>query len=184
MPALLGFFQTDTPGNAPDHREKLAIPAFTLHGLFPEDGSQLSRRFADVLAESNRFQISLVDSLKDSERSSDPQFLADAGKALGVQKIVQVDVVRRVNHFVLRIRLVNVSDAALLYAERADYSGEFGSLLADVIPEQARKLSKAHLDAKTPWAKAAFLFGGCLVAILWVFWHFSRKNTIQGDSST
>jgi TolB-like protein len=176
LSALTGFSQTGSPGISRDHRERLAILPFTLHGLSSEEGLQLRQRFTDALGEGDRFQVILADSLKGTDGPSDPQFLAKAGKLIGVQKVVHVDAVRREKHYVLRVRLVNVNDAALLYAERIDYMGEYASLLSDIIPEQARKLSEAHLDAKTPWAKAAFLFGASLGAILWIFWHFRRKE--------
>jgi hypothetical protein len=184
LTALTGLSQTGSPEITRDHRERLAILPFTLHGLSSEEGSQLRQRFADALGEADRFQVSLTDSLKGMVGSSDPQFLANAGKLISVQKVVHVDAVRREKLYVLRIRLVNVNDAALLYAERIDYTGEYASFLSDVIPEQARKLSEAHLDAKTPWAKAAFLFGATLGAILWIFWHFRRKDGAEAGSAT
>jgi len=126
----------------------------------------------------------VANSLKSSEGIADPRSLAEAGKSVGVQKVVHVDVVRREPLTILQIRLVNVSDAALLYAERVDYSGELGSLLSDVIPEQARKLRSSHLDSKTPWAKAAFLFGACCGAILLIFWHFKRRDAVRSSMRT
>ena len=174
--AITGFSQTESAADAHSHREKLAVLPFVLHGLSSEEGLQLTHRFAEVLGESDRFEVILADSMNGGEETSDLRSLAVLGKVLGVGKVVHVDVVKREKFTALRIRLVNVSDAALLYAERADYSGEFGSFLSDVIPEQARKLTQAHLDAKTPWAKAAFLFGACLGAILWIFWYFRRKD--------
>ncbi len=161
--------------------ETLAVLPFEIHNLTREDGLLLAKRFAAVLRESNRFEVILKDSIGGSGGLHDPRSLAETGKTLGVRKIVHVGIVHRDRLYVLQIRLVNVSDAALLYAERVDYSGEFGSLLSDVIPEQARKLTQAHLDAKTPWAKAAFLFGACLGAILWVLWHFRRNRSRQAS---
>lgn len=161
------------------HPETLAVIPFEIHGLSREDGLLLAKRFAEVVREANRFEVILKDTIASSEGMKDPRFLAETGKTLGVGKIVHVSVVHRERLYVLQIRLVNVSDAVLLYAERVDYSGEFASLLSDIIPEQAHKLAQAHLDAKTPWAKAAFLFGACLGAILWIFWHFRRKEAAR-----
>jgi TolB-like protein len=177
------FSQSPPKEDASAHSETLVVLPFETHGLSREDGLLLVNRFTEVMRESNRFEVILRDSAQRPEGWHNPRSLAEKGKALGVQKIVHVSVVHRDKLFVLQIRMVNVDDAALLYAERVDYSGEFGSLLSDVIPEQARKLTQAHLDAKTPWAKAAFLFGACLGAILWIFWHFRRKDIPQMDSS-
>jgi hypothetical protein len=179
-----GFTVSQTASSTVDgnHKDKLAVLPFSLHGLSVEEGSLLTHRFAEVAAETGRFEIVLSDSAKGIEGTSELRFLANAGKLLGVQKVVHIDVVRREKLNVLRIRLVNVGDGALLYAERVDYSGDRDSLLSKIIPEQARKLSSAHLDAKTPWGKAAFLFGACLAAIVWIFWHFRRKGTAKPDS--
>ena len=174
------FSQSSPTGGATAHPETLAVVPFEIHGLVLEEGLLLAKRFAEIMRESNRFEVFLKDSMVGSERLRDPRSLAEAGKTLGVQKIVHVSVVHRDRLYVLQIRLVNVSDAALLYAEQVRYTGEFGSFLSDVIPEQARKLTQAHLDAKTPWAKAAFFFGACMGAILWVFWHFRRKDAGGG----
>ena len=170
------FSQSSPTDGAVTQAETLAVVPFENHGLSREDGLLLAKRFAEVLRASNRFRVILQDSMESSAKMRDPHSLAETGKTLGVLKVVDVSIVHRDKLWVLQIRLVNVVDAALLYAERVDYSGEFGSVLSDVIPEQARKLTQAHLDAKTPWAKAAFLFGACLGAILWIFWHFRRKE--------
>lgn len=177
-----GFSQINSSGHAYTDRQILLVVPFEIHGLSSEEAVLLTKRFADGLKESNRFDIVLKDSLRDLENSTDPRSLANAGSKLGVDKVVHVKIVHRDKLYVLQIRLVNVKDAALLYAERVDHSGEFGSFLSDIIPEQARKLMQAHLDAKTPWAKAAFLFGACLGAILWIFWHFRRKDAMRVDS--
>ena len=174
------FCQSPQREEAGARPETLAVLPFEIHNLTREDGLLLAKRFAEIMRESNRFEVFLKDSMVGSERLRDPRSLAEAGKTLGVQKIVHVSVVHRDRLYVLQIRLVNVSDAALLYAEQVRYTGEFGSFLSDVIPEQARKLTQAHLDAKTPWAKAAFFFGACMGAILWVFWHFRRKDAGGG----
>jgi TolB-like protein len=182
--AITGFSQTGSTAPVPGERERVAVFQFSLHGLSLEEGAQLTKRFASVLGESDRFDVIVANSLKSSEGIADPRSLAEAGKSVGVQKVVHVDVVRREPLTILQIRLVNVSDAALLYAERVDYSGELGSLLSDVIPEQARKLRSSHLDSKTPWAKAAFLFGACCGAILLIFWHFKRRDAVRSSMRT
>lgn len=179
----IGFSQTDPSKLNDRNGEKLLLLPFQVHGLPPEDALLLGKRFADALKESHRFDIVLKDSLQGAEGSPDPRSLAQIGRTIGANKVVHISVVRREKLFVLQIRLVNVTDAALLYAERVDYAGEFSSLLAEVVPEQARKLSKAHLDAKAPWTKAAFLFGACLGAILWILWHFRRKETVSSKKT-
>jgi TolB-like protein len=177
----ISLSQTDTLEQPHGSREKLLVLPFEVQGLSDSDVSLLTTRFSDGLKESNRFDISLNVPSQRFETAVDPRSLAQTGNTLGVQKVVHVNVVRRDKLYVLQIRLVNVSNASLLYAERVDFNGEFASLLTNVIPEQARKLSKAHLDAQTPWAKAAFLFGGCLGAILWILRYFRRSKIKQAS---
>ena len=177
----IGPSQTDSSKQVHSNSEKLLVLPFEIHGLSYEDAVLLTRRFADGLKESKRFDVFLGDSIQGSGAKSDPRSFAKTGSALGMHNVVHVKVVHREKLYVLEIRLVRVSDASLLYAERVDYEGEFGSFLSDVVPEQARKLTHAHLDAKTPWAKAAFLFGACLGGIIWVFWHLSRGNIKQAS---
>jgi TolB-like protein len=177
----IGLSQADSSKDERTNREKLLVLPFEIHGLSNEEAALVSKRFADGLKESNRFEVFLKDSIQVSDAGVDPRSLAKTGSGYGMDKVVHVKVVHREGLYVLESRLVNVSDAALLYAERFDYPGEFGSFLSDIIPEQARKLMQAHLDAKTPWAKAAFLFGACLGGILWILWHFSRGKIKQAS---
>jgi hypothetical protein len=173
--------QTDSSRQVQKSSEKLLVLPFEIHGLSFEDATLLSKSFAEGLKESGRFEVFLKDSIQGPGVASNPRSLAKAGGGIEMHKVVHVKVVHRERLFVLEIRLVNVTDAALLYAERVDYTGEFATFLTAVIPEQAHKLALAHLDAKTPWAKAAFLFGGCLGAILWIFWHFRRGKIKQAS---
>ena len=164
-------------------RERVAVLPFTLQSVSPEEGVQLSQRFTAVVAESKRFSVLPAATLqkvleehkhKSNDSCDSPLCLGQLGRELGVEKIVHVRVVHREGLYVLFIRLVNVEGASLLYSERIDYHGEFDALLSEVIPEQALKLAKAHLDANTPWVPAMILFAACLGTTFWIYAHFRR----------
>jgi TolB-like protein len=120
------FSQSPPKAEASDHPETLAVLPFETHGLTREQGLLLANRFAEVVRESKRFEVLLKDSTDGSVGWHDSRSLAEKGKTLGVRKIVHVSIVHRDKLFVFQIHLVNVSDAAILYAERVDYSGEIG----------------------------------------------------------
>jgi TolB-like protein len=182
---VFGLSQTPPAPTDRGGRETLAVLPFTLHGLTPDEGTNLTRLFTQVMSESGRFEIIRSDSVKGVEGTSSALFLAEAGKAIGVMKVIQVDVVRRERLTSLRIRLVNTGDATLLYSERVDYDGSPDSLASTIIPEQARKLSQAHLDAPTPWGKAALMFGASLTFIIWILYHLrSKGRPAAGDVSS
>jgi hypothetical protein len=113
---------------------------------------------------------------KKFERCDTPLCIAELGKVLGVDKVIHAQATRRDEHFMLHIRLVNVSDAKLLYDERVDYSGDFGILLSEVAVQQAQKLCAAKLDIGTQWyIIAANIFLG-VGAIYWIFRSFRRET--------
>ena len=159
---------TDSPGG----RERLAILPFELVDLSKEEGLELTAKFAAAIEESRRFEVLRGSIVHDDALRA----LADAGKALGAAKVVHVRIVHRDELYVLFIRLVGVDKASLLYAERVDFSGEFNSLLSQIIPEQARKLTSAHLDAATPWIPAVLLGLTSLGVILWIYARFRRTS--------
>ena len=172
-------------------QERAAILPFTLQGLSVEEGAQLAQRFTAVIVESKRFNVLSPDAVGDMLAQSGKQksdscntvpCLAQLGNRLGAAKIVHVRVVHREGLYVLFITLVNVEGESLLYSERVDYHGEFGALLTEVIPEQALKLTKAHLDARIPWYPAMVLAAVCLAAILGIYVRFRRIDPPRNTS--
>lgn len=174
-------------------QEVAAVLPFELQGLSDEDGVRLAEKFGQVLAETSRFGILHPDTMKaifaeagiKNLEGCDYTFcLADMGKILGVQKVVHVSASRRGKLYVLHTRLVNVADAALLYAERVDFSGDLSVLTSEVITEQARKLGGARLDSGTRWyyIAAAILLG--VGVIYWIYRSFDKSFGEEDSGST
>ncbi|MDP2885195.1 MAG: hypothetical protein Q8P51_09280 [Ignavibacteria bacterium] len=174
-------------------QEVVAVLPFDLRGISVEDGVHLAEKFEQVLAaETSRFSILHPDTMKaifveagikNLEGCDYTYCLADMGKILGVQKVVHVSASRRGKLYVLNVRLVNVADASLLYAERVDFSGDLSVLTSEVIPEQARKLGGARLDSGARWyyVAAAILLG--VGVIYWIYRSFD-KSLGEGDSGS
>ena len=170
-------------------RERLAILPFGLKGLTAEEGLQLRQRFAEGLDESMRFEnISLASirnrldeaGLKNIDSCTTFPCLAELGKLLTAEKVVYVSATRQEKRSVLHIQVVRSSDAALLYDERVDHTGEFSSLLSDVMLTQGQKLGKAYLDRDTPWYYVA---GAVVVGIGLIYWIFTSWGTSSSSDN-
>lgn len=184
--AARGFCQNALTSGLADHRQKLAVLPFETVGLSTEEGFQLTQRFEGTVSQSKRFELIHQDTMRGTsvrgagtrrfEQFDTPLRIAELGKVLGVEKIIHAQATRLDKHYVLHIRLVNVSDAKLLYDERADYSGEFSTLLSEAAVQQAQKLCAAKLDIGTQWyiIAANILLG--VGAIYWILRSFRRKT--------
>lgn len=183
-----GFSQTPSTTNSGD-QERVALLPFEAHGFSSEEAVRLKDSFADGLAESKRFDVMLgivlrnsleQASLKKIDNCNTPPCLAELGKVLNVEKVVHVQAERWEQRFVLHIRLFRSSDAALLYDERVDYSGDISTLTSNIAPEQGHKLAAAFLDKKPNW----WLIGaGILVGIGLIFWLFTRFGSVESSVS-
>ncbi len=140
--------------------DKLAVVPFEVKGLSKEEALLLTERFAAALAESKRFEIMSQEEmnvlLKDSqfknlEGCNYSLCLSDIGKVLGVQKVVHGSIGRRGKLYTLRIRMIEVANADIIYDERSEHSGEFDALASEAIPMQARNLGETKFESGGRW---------------------------------
>jgi len=187
--ASAAFAWTSNP-NLPDVPTKVALLPFEIHGLAPEEGQQLTRIFRETLARSKAFDIMHPDTMMslfaqaevtNLETCNYSYCLADLGKILGVQKVIHANVTRRGKLYTLRVRLVNSADAAIVYDERVEHSGEYSALASDVVPGEANRLAETRLETGTRWyvIAAAVIIG--VGAIYWIYRSFS-KDVGEEDS--
>lgn len=188
-----GICQNATVSQSSGAAERVVVLPFETRGVSPDDGIRMKRKFAEVLAESKRFDVMPDNVLKNNlelsrlskiDSCNTLPCLGQLGKVLNVEKIVHVSVDQWKDRYVLRIRVVGSSDAALLYDERVDYTGDFSSLLSTVVPEQARKLDSAFLDKKPNWYLIA---AGVIVGvglIYWIYSTFSAVSSTEPEIST
>lgn len=184
-----GICQNATVSQSSGAAERVVVLPFETRGVSPEDGIRLKRKFAEVLAESKRFDIMPEDVLKNNldlsglskiDSCNTLPCLAQLGNVLKVDKIVHVSVEQWKDRYVLHIRLVGSAEAALLYDERVDYTGDSSSLLSTVIPEQARKLDKAFLDKKPNWFLIA---AGVIIGVGLIYWIYSTFSAVSGTET-
>jgi hypothetical protein len=183
-----GFSQTAPSAGSSKEQERLALLPFETRGFSSEDGIRLRESFATGLAESKRFDVmpdivfrNNLDQagLMNIDSCNTLPCLAQLGKVLNVEKVVHVRAERWEQRFMLHIQLVRSSDAALLYDERVDYSGDFSTFLSPITSDQGRKLSAAFLDKKPNWILigTALLLGTGLI-----FWLFTTLGSMKSSA--
>jgi TolB-like protein len=181
-----GFSQTAPSTGSSRDQEPLALLPFETRGFSSEEGIRLKDSFAIGLAESKRFDVMPdmvfgnrlnLAGVKNIDSCNAFPCLAQLGKVLNVEKVVHVRAERWEQRFMLHIQLVRSSDAALLYDERVDYSGDFNTFSSQVTSDQGRKLSAAFLDKKPNW----MLIGAALLlGIGLIFWLFTTFGSTKG----
>ena len=182
-----GFSQTMPSAGSSGDQERLALLPFETRGFSSEDGIRLKESFATGLAESKRFDV-MTDivfgknldqaGVKNIDSCSTLPCLAQLGRVLNVEKVVHVRAERWEQRFMLHIQLVRSSDAALLYDERVDYSGDINTFSSPITSDQGRKLSAAFLDKKPNW----ILIGATLLlGIGFIFWLFTTFGSMKSS---
>lgn len=178
LPGLLGI------------QEKIAVLPFEIQGISVEEGLKLTQCFGEALSKSKRFEVMHPDTMmnifaeagvKTLEGCNYSYCLADLGKVLGVQKVIHASAARRGKLYVLRIRLVNVADAQIVYDEKVEHSGEFTTLAGDVVPEQARRLAEPQLETGTKWY---FIAAAILVGVGAIYMIYRTFNKNLGEESS
>jgi TolB-like protein len=189
---LLALVQTSGGICQETERERLAILPFTTEGLSPEQGVQLRQSFAEALGGTTRFNIlplvamrSILEEagVKKTDDCTTLPCLAQLGKILGVDRVASVTVGHPGEGFALHIRLVDASDASLLYDEAVNYPGTYNDLLSVFMPEQGRKLGATEFGTGTRWyvIAAALIVGGGL--IYWIYTTFAATSSTQSQST-
>ena len=184
---IAGFSQAAPSAGPSRDPERLALFPFGTKGFSAEEAIRLKQNFAAGLAESKRFDImtdmEFKNSLEQAGRTKldsckTPPCLAQLGKVLNVEKVVQVQAERWEQRFILHIRLVRSSDAALLYDERVDYAGDINTLSTVVVTEQGRKLAAAFLDKEPNWV---LIGAALLVGLGLIFWLFKALGSLKSS---
>ncbi|MCX6142348.1 MAG: hypothetical protein NTZ35_03935 [Ignavibacteriales bacterium] len=165
---------------------------FAIEGLDSSQNRMLQQHFEQRLRESNNFELlpehqfrnALAQAgLRRIDACVSLPCLAQLGNVLHVQKVVYVQGMHAGQRYILQIRLVNASDAKLLYDEPLTYSGEFNILLADAIAEHARNIEKTYVASGTPWYyyAAGVLIGGGI--IYWLFTTWASSSSSESGNS-
>lgn len=172
-----------------EDKERLAVLPFVIEGLSTSQNRQLQQQFElrfresphfDVLSESVIKNLLADAGLTSIDSCTSLPCIAQLGKVLNAEKVVHVQGMHAGQRYAIEIRLVNASDAKLLYNESISYSGEFNNLLADALGQHAEKIANTHVTTAAPWYyyAAAVLVGGGLI-----YWLFSTWTTSSGSDS-
>jgi hypothetical protein len=174
-----------------DDKEKLAVLPFAIEGLDSSQNRMLQQHFEQRLRESLNFEPLpehlFINALAQAgirriDACVSLPCLAQLGNVLHVQKVVYVQGMHAGQRYIIQIRLVNSSDAKLLYDEPLTYSGEFNNLLADAISEHARNIDKTYVSSGTPWYYYA---AGILVGVGIIYWLFTTwASSSDSESGT
>jgi len=171
-------------------KEKLVVLPFAIEGIDSNQSRILQQHFEQKLRESQNFELLPEHLLRNALAEAGVErtdscvslaCLAQLGKVLNVQKVVHVQGMHAGQRYIVQIRLVNASDAKLLYDESVTYSGEFNDVLADALAEHAGKIDDTYVSAGTPWYyyAAAVLIGGGII-----YWLFSTWATSSSSESS
>lgn len=185
LSATSGTAQPAAVGNSPGDQERVALLPVDNHGFSSAEIALLSQGFADGLAESRRFHVmtdTILRSGLDQVRRAGLEScktivcLANIGKVLNAEKVVYIRAERWDQRYMLHIRMVRSSDAALLYDERVDFSGDIRAFSTSTSVEQGRKLASAFLDRKPNWILLCAVLIAGVGVICWLFAGFLSGN--------
>jgi len=168
------------PLSQQEAKEKIAVLPFEQKGLSDEEAATLTKKFADLLQPSARFIVMPYDEMLRLLTEADFKIqacsysycLADAGKVLGVQKVLHGSVTRRGKFYTLHIRLIDVRTAEIVHDRKQEHSGELDRLVADVLPEEAKAAAEYSVESGTKWyvvATAIVLTVGTIYSLYRVF---------------
>jgi hypothetical protein len=158
-------------------RDLIAILSFASPDIPQEELMKLIREFRAALQSTGRFDVQPeieMDSLLTAKQFSNiagcnyTLCLADAGKTLGVPKVMRIDITKHGDLFATRIRIIQAFDAAILFDKVFNHSGTIDSYCRISIPEQTRALANPELGQHPSWllpAIAIVLVSGTIYLI-------------------
>jgi len=185
------------PQQQAEIQNRIAILPIASNDIPQEELTKLTQEFRTALQNTGRFDIQPeveMDSLLKSKNFSNIAgcnyaiCLADAGKALEVPKVMRIDITKREDQFTARIRVVQTSDADVLFDRVFNHSGDFDSYRSISIPEQIKTLSALELEQDSSWLHPAIIVAVAL-GIIYIIYesfdlHSSSGGTGGGGSTT
>lgn len=188
--ALFPLFSTNaTNAWRVEDKERLAAFLFQFQGVNEEQAAALITRFHQLLKEGGKFEVvphnEMVRLLTEAEfrnpeRCDYSYCLADAGKVLGVRKVLHGSLTKRGKLYTLRLRLIDVTNTEVILDRKTDFSGEFNEFLSHTLPVEARSVSDYSLQSDTKWYTIAAAIVVTVGTIYWIYKVFDKS--ISGDS--
>lgn len=172
----------ELPGAQLGDKEKVALLPFEQKGLSNEETALLTKKFAELLQSSGKFEVMPHDEMLrliaeadfNLETCTYSYCLADAGKVLGVQKVMHGSITRRGKLYTLHLRLIDVRNAQIVLDRKPEHSGEFDQLVSEMLPEEARAASEYSLVPDTKWYVVAAAIVVTVGAIYSIYRAFNK----------
>ena len=172
----------------PGDKERVAVLPFQQMGLSNEETATLTKKFAEFLQSTGKFEVMPHDEMLrliaeadfNLESCTYSYCLADVGKVLGVQKVMHGSITRRGKFYTLRLRLIDVQSAEIVFDRKPEYSGEFDRLAAEVLPGEAKAASEYSLESGTKWYVITAVIVVTVGAIYSLYKAFTKTSASEG----
>jgi TolB-like protein len=193
---LLSAHASELPDPQTGTREKIALLPFEQKGLSQEETALLPKRFGELLQSTGTFEVMRQDEMlrlfaeadfKDLETCTYSYCLADAGKILGVQKVMHGSITRRGNLYSLRLRMVDVRNAEIVLDRKSEFSGNFDRMVSSLLPGEAKAAGEYESESGSQWYIVTAAVLVTVAAIYWIYKSFdktgSSESTGGGDAT-
>jgi len=167
-------------------QERIAVLPSVSPDISQDELVNLTREFRSALQNTERFDIQPeieMDSLFKAKNFLNIKecnyalCLADAGKVLKVLKVMRIDVTKHEDRFTARIRIIQTSDASVLFDRVFKHSGNINSYRNISIPEQIKAIADPGYEQGSSWLHPAIV----IAAVLGVF--FIVYNSFNSNAS-
>lgn len=186
---VLSAHARELPGSQPESKERIAVLPFEQKGLSNEETATLTKRLAELLQSTGRFEVMPKDEMlrlfaeaefKNLESCTYSYCLADAGKVLGVQKVMHGSISRRGKLYTLHLRLIDVRSGEIVHDRKSEYSGEFDQLVSEALPGEAKAASEYSLESNTKWYIVTAAIVVTVGAIYSIYKAFNKAGSSEG----
>lgn len=139
---------------------KVTVVPMSAVGFSPEDSLALLQQVRNQLATSKLVELmpeeEMMRLLRDAQfqdirECTYSHCLADLGKIVGVDRVLQTIFVRRGKLYSFRLRVINAKDAEILFDETVEHSGEYQPFFTSVVPDLVTKATEPTIESRSSW---------------------------------
>ncbi len=168
-------------------QERIAILPSVSPDISQEELMNLTKEFRTALQNTERFDIQPeieMDSLFKAKNFSNINecnyalCLADAGKALKVLKVMRIDITKHEDLFTTRIRIIQTTDAAVLFDQVFKHSGNIDSYRNISIPEQIKTIADMGYEQGSSLFHPAIVVA-IVLGIIFIIYNSFKSNYIK-----
>jgi hypothetical protein len=139
---------------------KVAVVPMSATLFTPDDSLMLLRKVREELAATNLYVVMPEEEMlrllnearfQDIRQCTYSHCLADLGRVVGVERVVQTIFMKRGKLYTFRLRVVNAMDAEILFDETVEHSGEYESFLNTAVPDLVKKSTAGRLQSSSSY---------------------------------